>query len=896
MARKGKTLSQRNTKSTPGNSRKKAKSQPDRKKQKSLLAGRPRIDYVDPPTVRRGMVITISGDNFSPVRLSNAVDVDGTPMPVLAASARELRVLVTEDVDSGTVKVKVGGYSATAPHPITIEGYPGDGEDGPPVFTLGDGQGGAGDVNPIGTIRVLVVICQSTDVRPLDLVAVRDALNVRWTNVQSYYDQASFGRTDLRFDIAAAAANLNGVFTDFVNVNPPVQNIIPAQLSRIAAISAQSAVNQGFDINAYQMLCSVVFTNGAFIRAWGGSDTQSFFYDDGLPSTNPNHIHISIALTARINLLWINETADWGRFAHEFGHNLVSAPTSSGVGTTTLGEDVYGSDLVDPLAANAQNFEMMGNHDSHPIFTGYHLEKLGYYAPANIKRLTWNGIPHSEEIDLIAHGLSEDTVANRFHLLKITISSGLSYFVEVRQRPGTTTQIFDSQIPIGAAPNQGGVIVTRAISDVLHNNQQTRFITLMHATRVQITGDTIDDPARNIRISVVDDNVQSRPQVCRVRVEWARAPVGDPSGKFDLSIEPWDTGANSPDIWVDRDPFGTFDNPSDSAGRPTGNGDRPWLVHLNRFYTRVHVSGILGASNVKVTYYASFPPNVGDNGNWSPIGVQTIASIPPSGFVDVFQNWVPIANQHTCLKAFISSQNGEISPGNNSAQENIASFQAAGASPVEPIFIRTAIRNPLDDRAAVHVALRGVPRGWAAQIPHAWVWLNGREEKLIDVLVWPVVDVNEYRFGSSEGKLPGMAPIQLVGYVERDYQEITQSTGTVAGSRFFNIGAVFYPVDVRRKATIDIKGLDPGDKVVFVNGYVAPPHRDQRVLLDVTLPDGKTHNTLETKTGASGGFNAPVGLLDRAGNLQPGTYRIQASIFSADDLEDATSGVALLNR
>jgi hypothetical protein len=75
-----------------------------------------------------------------------------------------------------------------------------------------------------------------------------------------------------------------------------------------------------------------------------------------------------------------------GRFAHEFGHNVVSAPTQSGEGTGTLGEDVYRSDLVDPDAATATDFELMGNHDSHPLFTGYHLEKLGYYKSGEYQR------------------------------------------------------------------------------------------------------------------------------------------------------------------------------------------------------------------------------------------------------------------------------------------------------------------------------------------------------------------------------------------------------------------------------------------------------------------------------------------------------------------------------
>ena len=120
-----------------------------------------------------------------------------------------------------------------------------------------------------------------------------------------------------------------------------------------------------------------------------------------------------------------------------------------------MGEDVYGSDLVDPAAATAQDFELMGNHDSHPIFTGFHLDKLGYYQAGNVIERQWDRNPHSEEIDLITHALAEDGDPNRFHLLKVKISEALTYFVEVRQRPGTTTQIFDDSIPIGAARQPG---------------------------------------------------------------------------------------------------------------------------------------------------------------------------------------------------------------------------------------------------------------------------------------------------------------------------------------------------------------------------------------------------------------------------------------------------------
>ena len=95
--------------------------------------------------------------------------VGGTPVPVLAASASELKVLVTKDVDTGPVKVKIGSRTGIGPYDFAVKGYPGGGDDGPPVFAMGAGAGEAGDVNPIGTVRVLVVVCQAADKIPANL-------------------------------------------------------------------------------------------------------------------------------------------------------------------------------------------------------------------------------------------------------------------------------------------------------------------------------------------------------------------------------------------------------------------------------------------------------------------------------------------------------------------------------------------------------------------------------------------------------------------------------------------------------------------------------------------------------------------------------------------------------
>lgn len=854
----------------------------------------PTIDGFLPTRGPRGTVLTITGTTFSTTRTDNTVEIGGAPAFVLASSPTSLTVLTGADTDTGPIKVTIGGRTATSASDFVVTGYPtaGDtGEDGPPVVSQGEGSPQAGDVNPIGTVRVLVVMLRASDSAPPDPAFVRSVVSTDWDRVHTYYDQVSYGRTDVKVDLTDFAV-LDGTLSTFLDTS--VNNFSQSQLGRIAAIGADAAQKQGFTLNDYAMAAFVVYTNGAFVRAWGGGSQSTFAYDNGLPTSDPNRIHIGITANHAINTLFINETADWGRFAHEFGHNVVAAPASSGDGTATLGEDVYGSDLVDPSAATAALFELMGAHDTHPIFSGFHLDKLGYYQAANVRELTWNRNPFSQTFDLVAHGLAQDTDPNRLHLVKIKVSDALTYYVEVRQRPGTTTQIFDDQIPLGSAPNQGGVIVTRAIAGVMHNNQQTRFITLMHEPRVLHAGESADDPARALKITVVDDGVQARPLVCRVRVEWAQTIADDPNGAFDLNITPWDSSWQSPDLWVDRDPFGSFDQGVDGQGRPGGNGDKPQVNKINHFVARVNVSGATGASNVKVTHYAVSPPGVGDNGNWAPISVQTISSIPAGSHVDVQANWVPVVGRHTCLKAFASAQFGEISGQNNSAQENVFDFVSAGNSPCDPVLVRTAVRNPVDERRPVFVALHGVPRGWRAQIPHAWVWLDGLAEREIDVAIWPEADSEQYAFGRTakdRDRLPGTAPVRVEGLVPRQYTENQPPADEPPGSWFARVGGVFYRVHVRRRSSIKISADRTGEASLIVVGEVEPAVPDQRIVVDVSAPTGTVVSSVQAFTAANGTFQARMDLRKVVDRLGRGTYLAQASIIDATELDDGESNV-----
>lgn len=476
------------------------------------------------------------------------------------------------------------------------------------------------------------------------------------------------------------------------------------------------------------------------------------------------------------------------------------------------------------------------------------------------------------------------------------ISDSLQYYIEVRQRPGTTSQIFDDNLPIGASSTEGGVIVTRVLSGVMNNNQQTRFITLLNGNedpRVMILDDQAIDPARDITITVINDNVQLRPLVCRVRVEWGTNLSPDPDGKFDLKITPWDSSYTSRDIWVDREPFGVYDEALDSQGRPFGNGDAAWVMHLNHINSRIHVSGTDGADNVLVTFYVVSPPGVGDNGNWAPLTSKTISNIAANSYSDITANWVPVVGQHTCLRVFASKQIGEISFGNNMAQENVFDFQAAGSSPADPIIISTAVRNPSDKERTSFLTASGIPKGWALQIPHSWMHLDPKEEKIIEVVVIPLNDVNDYSFPSSENKrgLSRTAPIRINGYIAKEYEvEMTGESPVPVGSKFSKIGGNLYRSHIVRKSNITISQSGEGCKQGGqIQGHVSPAKSGQRVVVSVLFPDGKTTRVKETTTTSGGLLNSVVSLLDSNGKPVAGTFRIQASIVFANELANADS-------
>ena len=854
----------------------------------------PQITDFDPIRGHPGVELVIDGAHFSEERAQNTVTVGGAKALVVDASANCLRVITHKTSLTGPVEVEVGGLTGLGPVDFEALGPPAPDEDGPPIFFEGAGQGIDQGAPSKGTLRVIVALCQANDLAPPNPAAVRNAVVDTFGDVTTFYDQASYGELDVQVDVTNNWRTLDGTIAEMMDGN----NLAGSKLGQIIAEAAQQVVDEGIDLNDYVLIAAMVYTNQG-IRAWGGGSADNFTYTNAGAGIN-----IDISTDHNLSLIWINETANWGRCAHEVGHCIVDTPgnLSAWENAKVLGEDVYRSDLVDPNAATAASFDMMGSHDTHPLFSAYYMEQLEYYSAVNIRNLQWDRNPFSQSFDVVAHGDAQNAAGGRYHLVKIKVSDGLYYNIEARQRPqvgAATPAIYDENIPLDGAANQGGVVVTKVLTDVVNMNQQMRFITLLHEPQVLSQGDIATDPARFLTITVENDNVQARPLVCRVRVEWAQVVGDTPGGDFDLRVRPWNGNYETPDIWIDRPPYGAFDSTDPATGEPSGNGDKPQVLAQNLFFGRVHCDGAVDAANVRLTFYVVTPPGVGDNGNWGPLQTKVIPNITKNDSGEANVIWVPEVGEHTCLKIYAEPQAGEVSAGgNNWAQENVFNFEAAAASVPSPLIIPVAVRNPLKERTLALISVRNVPAGFVVHFPHSWVWLEALQERKFPLMVIPTKDVGVYH----KMEIP-RADIVVDGWIPRQYREMVDKV--YPASCFEPMGGILSQVTPKRRVKLELWDDREVQKprVYGLRGKMDPGLSGEQVLVRLEDPAGRRW-TQQVSTGGTGQFSVIFDLnqMPPDGSKEPvrdplvGVYVGQAFVVNSPKAAQAESNRVLIAR
>jgi hypothetical protein len=687
-------------------------------------------------------------------------------------------------------------------------------------------------------------------------------------------------------------------------------------IPQLSAESAAAAVGEGFDLSKYDVLAPVIYLGGQAIRGWGGWSEDHFTYE-GIDITVPGGIH----------LMMVGETAGGGRIAHELAHSLVSVPSnlSAHPGSTVLEEDIYGLGLVTESLANAQKFDLLGNHDDKPLFSAFHMEKLGYFDSSNILKLNWapSGLfsTHDQQYRIVSHGLNEDSDPSKHHVIRIRVSDGLYYYIEARQRPGRSLQLFDPNIPLKTSGPEGGVIVTVVQSGTVHMNQQMRFISLLHTPRVLNKGDYVFDAARGIRISVLDDIFSAgQPMESSVRVQWEPASIGNRRGNFDLYLRPWNLIFQTPDIWVDRIPFGSMDV----------GGDVPIALDPHKIFGRIHCDGD-GVNNVDVSVYAISPPGIGDNGNWFPItspGPPKIPFVNGGGFGDIFVDWVPAEGELTALKVVAAAKDGEISTGNNWSQENVFQVEARVRVPKwlekrsynpdcltpRPTSMKVAVRNPLKQRTLVYLDLKGVPFGYAAHFPHKWVWLEPRGEAVFDLTLIPTMPYRFYRQTQQRG-----ATIRIVGSVPRSYVKEV-AAGQSAGSRMITIGGITARLFPKHDVDIYLEEdrENSSRTIIALRGQVIPAISNQSLQVELVDRSGR-RRFAKVITDESGKFvtrfairpNEPVAgataqnlenvttLPDRISRVPPALspnyrFRAQAASINAEQIAQTRSNAVYI--
>jgi len=846
-------------------------------------------------------LMVIIGHGFQPRRELNTVTVGGVKALVVTAECHRLVVICDWRVKGGPVCVKTKFGVASGPRDFIVLSWPlpTSEVDGPPYSFEGVGDGALLDLRTrlsglqaaplstpiralnvprVGTAKVLCIACYPRDFAPADQAAAIATLKTKTANVNTYYKQASYNQLDVNFDVIGffKMANKRDRYYKAAPSDQGYPNFDAAALPQIWAECANYAKNQqGRDISTYDVLMIVVHME-IFVRAWGGGSVGPNISFSQAAATDQDALSINITLTKSLGQMTLSDDTDWGRYAHEFGHNVVPP-------AAVLPEDIYaaGQALNDATGAP---FDLMGNHDSHPLFSGYNIDGLGWFSAANVQIFQWSTTPFSREIDIVAHGLTQNTNPSLCHLVRIQVSTGLEYYIEVRQKPGATAQVFDPNLPTPAGKD-GGVLVTRSISGTVNNNEFIRLITLLQASpNTLATGEVAVDPLRTILITVTNDNVQASPRICRVKIEWAQPTLPTPSGTFDLWIQPWGPDYTTPDIWIDRQPFfpaAPYDR-HDAAGNPVSGGDAPQVGEVNHFSARIRNSGVSAASNVITTFYANTPPGIGDSGNWTPLQTVTL-SIPAGGDVVATTNWDPAVGEHTCLQVAIVAQTGEVSISNNKAQENVFTFLPASHSVPEPIELPIAVRNPLNKRTLVWISLENCPQGFYVYFPRRWLYLEALAEQTLELLVIPLCQVKDLK--------TKIANVRVQGYLPWPYNTPQSINQLPPGSTARLIGGIKAIVAPKIGSKITLQpNPKPGERnTVTVFGNVTPATAKQNVRVDMSFVDSSRKSYRSVDTDEKGAFSATFFFSVEGPTVV--NVAFQAHIINATTLAPADSNI-----
>ena len=563
------------------------------------------------------------------------------------------------------------------------------------LLAAGQRPAQAAAVSHIGTNQAVLVIC----VRYNDVATTRrtcgDWATTLQTDVNAFYNRATFGRTTFTF--TAAAGPTNGWY-----------DLGAASTTYNYYTTGQSAVTLAdANVNFANFNHVVVITNFTGFGAQGAM-ANWWTVADGIEATQ-----VIGGVSVGRRLMTMSVTNEWvadGGFGFTPGY---------GAGAVDDGATVVGHEMGHQMGAPGHYGSVFWGTGTREVISPWSV--MGF-SPTLTHFLGWEkthrnwtqsgfvttvGPPSGTNINQLIRIKPIERTPNGadVQLIRVPLANSpsfIGYVVELRRQTNGDEQIPSAGVLVTYVDETPGVAFPMLVLDdpSAPGNGAESPLDL---------GETFTDAGYNLSISYESN---AGPEDANVRVQYNLPTLPGPNPAITpWGAPPWETT----DIWIDsqKNGWGTYLY-VDGSGNPTGNADDAWVNHSNRVMVRVRNPGAATATNVRAQVFVNSPPGMGDAGaNWDYLGTIVFPSIASGATATNFVNWTPSVGAHTCIKVVLLPTPNESSTSDNLAQENVASFDTSPGSPYAPVSLKVQVNNPFADKeVSVHYVLRDVPDGW----------------------------------------------------------------------------------------------------------------------------------------------------------------------------------------
>ncbi len=578
----------------------------------------------------------------------------------------------------------------------------------------------AAAVSQIGVNQNILVICvKYSDVATTRRVNCQDWANSMQSEINAFYNSATFGRTTFNFVAAPGPDsgwyNLGLATTDY-------------DFTRVAQ-AAVTLADPGVNYASYNRVA--VLTNFAGFGGQGGGPWW-WKVNDGSEATVmfPDGASPARLMTMSITNEWLADagygSGVYGAGAIDDGNTVTAHEIGHQLGTPTHYADVRWTpgitrDVVTP-------WDIMGLSPTMSHFVGWAKDDRDWTQAGFVRTV---GPPAGSSINQLIRirPLERTPGGADVQVIRVPIVNSpvfVGYVVELRRLINEDNLLPSSGVLVSYVDERPENILKLVVLD------DPSMIGDMHQAPLDL-GETYSDPGYNLSITYESDAGED----ANVRIQYNLPPGSPPNPAITpWGSPPWETA----DIWIDSEKNG-WDVYSyvDGAGLPTGNGDSAWVSHVNHVKVRVKNTGGGLATNVRAQVYVNSPPGMGDAGaTWDYLGTINFPSIAAGATATDFVNWTPSVGAHTCIKVVILPTPGELSGSDNLAQENVSAFDTSPGSPFEPVSLKVQVNNPFADQIApVRYHLRDVPEGWGFSIEPPEAQLQPGGSASVRVTLYP---------------------------------------------------------------------------------------------------------------------------------------------------------------